>query len=291
MQAQASGQAGGGGGLQGALQNPKVQIGVIAVGALAIIVVIYLLFFSEPSLPAPVPGTATPINNSPGGGNSPGMPAAGGGNQPAMMTPVGSAPATAMAGAPGATGATGQAGATDKDKDTPKAPGVKTRANPFKENPDLLDVEKSIPSITTPPSIAPQLSIYVDELHKPKPSTKVATDSAQEGEPPIPAMRLAGVVYGEKVSATLQIGDAFVQAVPGAMVPPTNPLYHVDRIEQEKAYLSRRWELNGHKGVQHIEVTLAGAPPRAGGFAPGMPGGGPGGANGPGGGNGPGFFQ
>lgn len=290
MQAQASGQAGGGGGLQGALQNPKVQIGVIAVGAIAIIIVIYFLFFSDTAQPAPAPAAPEGGLSAASPGNTPGSPPGGAAAGQPKMAPMGGAPATAAA--PGAPGAPGQAGAAAADKDTVKGPGVKTRLNPFKETKEVKAVEDSIRIYEPPPSIAPPQSIYIDELHKPKPNTKVATDAAQEGEPPIPAMRLAGVVYGEKVSATLQIGEAFVQAVPGSMVPPTNPLYHVDRIEQEKVYLSRRWELAGHKGVQHIEVTLAGAPPRAGGFTPGIPGvggNGPGG-NGPGG-NGPGFFQ
>src|SRR5688572_178549 len=59
MQAQASA---GGGSLQDLLQNPKVQIGVIAFGAIALIVVVYLLFFSGPGTDQ----TTVPTGNMPG---------------------------------------------------------------------------------------------------------------------------------------------------------------------------------------------------------------------------------
>src|SRR5687768_7951533 len=65
--------AGGGEGLQGLLQNPKVQIGVIAGGAIALIVVVYTLFFSDRASapPSPPEGETTMTAVDPAGGPAP----------------------------------------------------------------------------------------------------------------------------------------------------------------------------------------------------------------------------
>jgi hypothetical protein len=76
--------------------------------------------------------------------------------------------------------------------------------------------------------------------------------------------------------------------IPGKMIPESNPVYRVERIEQDKVHLTRRWEMGTRKGTQKIEVLVAGSStpvnygPVAGpGMRPGGSGSGPGG-NGPG---------
>jgi len=266
--------AGGGDAPQSALQNPKVQIAVVAVVAVILIAVIAFVFMggggggdSGGTTPNPAAGDAGAY---PAG---PGTPAAAPGAAP------GAAPAAAPAGLPGAMPAPGAApGGDGRTAQAPPA-GAGT-ANPFRQNRDLAEVLRSVPKnepFAPPPTIAPELEVY-KELYKPKPVTTVSQDE-NEG-PPIPAMRVAGVIFGQTAgpSATIQIGDQYMQVTPGKMVPNDNPVFRVERIEQEKVILTRRWELGGRKGVQRIEVTLAGSSARPGGFgAPGAGGNGPGG--------------
>jgi hypothetical protein len=127
----------------------------------------------------------------------------------------------------------------------------------------------SIPIIVNPQpkeSVAPELDVY-KELYKPKADVKVTSGEDQNDGPPIPAMRVAGVIFGSSAgpTATMQIGDQFIQVTPGKMIPEGNPVFRVERIEQEKVVLSRRWEMGSKHGVQRIEVTLAGSAGRAGG--------------------------
>lgn len=280
MQAQA---AGGGEGAQGLLQNPKVQIGVIAAGAIALIVVIYVLFFSGGgAAPAPnpsassgapvgdgaMPGGAPPGEPGSGLGASAGGP--GGGSAPGGAPGVGLAPAAPTLGASPAPGAEG-------DSAKPVGPGVPVRKNPFRQNKELQAVLDSVPPPPEGPVAMAQMhNIYVEELYKPKPVVLV-DDQEDTAGPPIPTMRVAGVVYGRQVSATLQIGQQYIQVTPGQMVPASNPIYRVDSIEQDTVHLSRRWEIGNRKGVQRIEVGLAAraASPGGGGFG-GAPGGYPG---------------
>jgi hypothetical protein len=283
MQAQA---AGGG---TSPLQNPKVQIGVIAGGAIALIAVIVMLIMNgNTAAPAPTPqmgddagvsATAgTPGGPTPGGVapalNPGGVPGGAPANMPGGAPPTGMAMPMAASPAPGGAPGAAAEGAAPK-----KGPGVPVRNNPFAENKELKDVLDNIPAIAGPPEVtAQEHRIYQDELYKPKPPVQVDDQDDREG-PPIPTMRVAGVVYGKQVSATLQIGEQYMQVTPGQMIPASNPLYRVDRIEQETVHLSRRWEMGTRKGVQRIEVGLAAraASPGAGGYgAPGAPGGYPG---------------
>jgi hypothetical protein len=166
---------------------------------------------------------------------------------------------------------------------------VPTRTNPFRQNKDIQDAINSIPPPPAPPedkSVAPELHVY-QELYKPKDKLAVTTGEDQNDGPPIPAMRVAGVIFGSAAgpTATMQIGSEFIQVSPGKMIPEGNPVYRVERIEQDKVVLTRRWEMGSRTGVQRIEVTLAGSAPQAGGgaFGGGAMGGYPGGSGYPGG--------
>lgn len=284
MQAQATnaGNAGASDAPQSFLQNPKIQIGVIVVGALALIVVIWMVFFppgAGGSAPAAPPagypaGTVTdsaagayPAGSAPAGYPAGAAPAAGGypGGAPALPTTPGAAPA-----APGAIPA--QPGA--EANTAPQAPGVPTRKNPFVPNSDLKRVIGSIPPPPTRPEavvVAPELDVY-KELYTPENEPLVSGDESTDG-PPIPPMRVAGVIFGNRAgpTATLQMGEQFIQVTPGKMIPEGNPVYRVERIEQDKVVLTRRWEMAGREGVQRIEVSLAGSAsrPAGGGFMPG----------------------
>lgn len=297
MQAQA---AGGGGGGESLLQNKKVQIGVISVGGIAIIAVICMVLFSGNGSSPDVSPAVNPASGSPEVGASgaypsgePGAPPTPGG----APTPGALMPTTpSVGGAPGMASATpGAPGAVPGKENAPVAtsPGVPRRANPFEENSDLKDAIGSIPKPVGPPELpetmAPELHVY-SELNPPKPKDVVEDDDV--AGPPIPPMRVAGVVFGNQVTATLQIGDQFLQVRPGQMIPDGNPVYRVERIEQDRVELVRRWQRGDKKGVQRFEVTLQGGAQQRnpgsgfyGGGRPGMPGGG---GNGPGG-NGAGF--
>lgn len=286
MQAQAAG--GGGEGAQGLLQNPKVQIGVIAGGAIALIVVIFLLFFNNGASPAPTPNPGGPAADAtPPAVVSPGSaePGAseGSGAAPAALAPAAPALGATPGGGPAPTGGAAPTEATA----APAGPGVPIRKNPFAQNKELQKVLDSIPDPPPPPDVAAQAhNIYVEELYKPKPVTQVGDQEENEG-PPIPTMRVAGVVYGRQVSATLQIGQQYMQVTPGQMIPASNPVYRVESIEQDTVHLSRRWEMGSRKGVQRIEVGLSAraATPGGGAFngggAAGYPGAGYPGANPP----------
>jgi hypothetical protein len=269
MQAQAT--SGGAGG--SALQNPKVQIAVIAVGVIALIVVIWMLFFNRPS-----DAGYTPVATA----------GALGGNGPTAMAGMPGAPADSGMAAPGAPGGFGAPGAMGmapaaasqpaEASTKPQSPGVRSRSNPFRPNKDLQEVIDSVPTIDLPPTLAAPHNLFA-ELYTPKPPEGVSED---EGEgPPVPPMRVAGIIHGnDQLTAMIQMGDVFMTVTPGNMIPEGNPVYRVERIEQDKVFLSRRWELGDRKGVQRIEVALAngqrGQAPV--GSVPGFPGGG---ANGP----------
>lgn len=307
-QTQAAGAGGAkSGGGESILQNQKVQIAIIAVAAVVILTVVYFMFFNNTqTVVAPVVNSNAPMgvgSNGPttmasgAGGNGPGSPApvavtpgAMAGNGPAAFGAPGSGPGApgAPAGAPG-----GKPGAAKEASNAPAAPGVSTRKNPFVENDEMKKVEGSVPIKLPPPElavVAPALDVY-GELNPPKP-VKLDTNLENAFEPPIPPMRLAGVIYGDRsISATFQLGEQFLQIVPGKMIPEGNPVYRIDRIDQDRVFLSRHWENGGHQGTQHVEVNLQGsmngagtAAAYGGGFNRGM-GNGPGGMRGMG--NGP----
>ena len=288
MQAQATNSAGAASSdaPQSFLQNPKVQIGVIVVGALALIGVIWMVFFSGGSGGGAVPqapassvapsGTTPPVEPTAGA-----YPAGDSGNPGLSPTIPGATPAATPA-APASPASPGAPGAGSPEKAPKKSPGVPVRRNAFQPN---REVNRILGSIPPPPifqdrTVAPELDVY-RELYKPEPDQVVTTGEEGTEGPPIPAMRVAGVIFGSAAgpTATIQIGSLYYQAAPGKMLPEGNPVYRVERIEQDKVVLTRRWEMQGKKGVQRIEVTLAGSPGSAGGF--GAPGGGyPGAAGG-----------
>lgn len=300
-------QAGTGGGSGNILQNPKVLIGIIAAAGIAIIAVVAFMFFGGGGsggggTAEPAPGVAAPM----GGGNGPdingvnGAPSAAPSADPGLAAPGATPPMAGAPGAPAAPGVPGAPGAPAAGTDKPpksKGPGVPTGKNPFGMNKELRDSAASIPVITGPKFNDPlsQQHLLWQELEADNP--KVSSTGITEGEdlpgPPVPPMRVAAIQRGAQVAAIVQIGSEYFHATPGKMIPEQTPVYRVEQIENDKVVLTRRWEDQGKKGVQRIEVALQGsAQPAA--AAPGafMPGGGfPGGGNGPGGGaggNGPG---
>lgn len=264
MQAQA---AGGGEGLSGLLQNPKVQIGVIGAGAVALIVVIYVLFFNKggEAPPPPVPtGPSATAPASPGASPA----AAGGPGSPMPSSPGGN---TAMAPAPASPGVPKPpAGAAAGKEAAPRvaSPGVPTRKNPFAPNKEITDVLKSVPPVVEAAQPTPPPQDLYSELNPPKP--KKSVDTGDEGEgPPVPPMRVAGFVQGAQLSAIMQIGSGtggrFLQALPGGKITYGPYTYKVERLEQDKVVLVNNWEIGDRKGVQRIEVTLSGSAGRSAG--------------------------
>jgi len=283
MQAQASGDK------QGILQKPAVLIGVAIAGAIAIIAVIIQIVASNGGGTPPEPyvangtGNGTDANGTsaavitPGAAdaNAPGTTPGG-----SFAAPAGVAPGAAGAAAPGA-GAPGAPGAA-ADAPRTSAPLRPAGANPFKPNNEirrvianaaLNNLPKPVPPDLTIPG--PQENLYF-ELSPPKPASPVEQGEGLAG-PPIPAMRVSAIVRGDQITALLQIGEQFVQVTPGIMVPKNNPVYRVERIENERVILVRRWTEGTRKGVQRIEVTLQGAAQQAGGgtFTPSPGPGGP----------------
>lgn len=260
------------------MQNPKFQYGVIGVGALALIIVIWTLFFNNAGTSAPVlpsaPGAPSGVGPTSGpGGEMDERPIGAGGAVPVPPpSPGGSYPAPG-----GAAPAPGAASAAPGAAETPRAQsaGVPTRGNPFQPNSEIKDILRSIPEIQKPNDpLPPQQELYA-ELNPPEPPVSIATD---EGEgPPVPPMRVSGFVQGAQLSAIVQLGSGpgsrFEQAVPGKTLKYGQYSYKVERLEQDKVVLVNRWEQGNRKGVQRIEVTLAGSatPPPAQGM-PGMPG-------------------
>lgn len=283
MQAQATAGTGSG----NLLQNPKFQIGLIVAGAIAVIVVIILLIPKGASGPPP---SAPDLAAAAGGGNNPDAAPLGGGigDDPTMLGGTGgtggAVPGATAAGMPGAT-TPGAAGAAEGGVKKSQSPGVPVRRNPFQPNTELAKVIDSIRTFTQQENVASSHDLYA-EIRPPKPA--VQQDGGEDGGPPIPAMRVSGVVQGtSQITALLQIGSEFIQVTPGAMIPRDNPVYRVERIERDKVVLTRRWEQGEKKGTQRIEVSLAGNAPAAGAGVIGGPGGFPGmGARGAGGGAG-----
>ena len=168
-------------------------------------------------------------------------------------------------GAPGGAGAA--AGGLEEIKKLP-SPGVPTRENPFKENTELLAVVKSVPQ--QDPDLAPAHALYNEVM--PIRATVNEQGDPLEG-PPIPAMRVTGIIEGQQIAALLQIGGAFITAVPGQEIPKDNPTYRVEAVEKDRVILTRRWAFGERKGTQRIEVPLAGDPSQQAGFGGGFPGG------------------
>jgi hypothetical protein len=272
------------------LQDRRVQFGLLGVLAVIIIGAIVFVVMGNQSGDA---GTGVEVaTGMPGATNAPlGMEAtdanapAGTSDMPGGMPVADPGMPGAMPGAMPGMAPTGAApGATEKPaKGLPKA--VASRSNPFAPNTEMQQVVDSIFTVTANPDYALAHDIY-NELNPPKP--QVVGEGEEEGGPPVPPMRVAGVMMGAQVSAIMQVGSEHFQVIPGKMIPESNPVYRVERIEQDKVHLTRRWEMGTRKGTQKIEVLVAGSStpvnygPVAGpGMRPGGSGSGPGG-NGPG---------
>lgn len=262
-----------GGPLAAITQNKKAMIGIGVAAVLAIVILLFQVFQSmAPPAPPPPPVGVDPAG-LPGGADmaaGPGAmvdPAA----DPAMAAMPGAMPGMMPGGMPGAAPAAAPASPEPVKK---QPPGVPVRANPFEPNRELAEVLESIPApITAPEAVSPKHDIYA-ELYEPQPEVQLSDDE-NEG-PPVPAMRVTGIILGNQVSALMQIGSEFMQVTPGKWIPnDTNPIYRVERIEQGKVILTRRWEEGNRKGIQRIEVGIAGAGgqrPGGPGYRPGVPG-------------------
>jgi len=276
-----------GGGLANAdvgelIKNPKVQIGLIVAAVVIVLGVVgYNMFANRPATPTQVSGA--PGMMDPAGADLPAGMAGGPGSAELMPGAGGSGGFDAGAGAGGFGGDGGfggGAGGTGGGEEIEKSdsPGVGARSNPFAENPELKQVVASVPVVS--PDIAPAQDLY-GEVRPPQLPKYEAGDDL-EG-PPIPPMRVSGIVEGRQIAALLQIGAAHIQVTPGMSVPNDNPVYRVERIEKDRVFLSRRWEYGERRGVQRIEVPLQGDPSAQQGFGGGgFPG--AGGAGAPGGG-------
>lgn len=268
--------------VQALLQDRRVQIGLGVAVVLGILIYVLLAFVIKPGTSGVAPAVGTdPMMMEPGmpGGNGPtslmpgGVPMGDSGamnpNLDTMGVGGGFGP---MAGSQGA-GAAAAPASNRPEKDRELPAGVRARGNPFQPNSDMREVIRSIDPYRPPPDIGVPHGLY-NELNPPK--YKGGNDP-NEG-PPIPAMRLTGVVMGSQVSGLLQMGSEYIQVTPGKMIPENNPTYRVDRIEADKVVLSRRWEFGTRKGTQRFEVPLAAGsePPPFMGF--GAPAGGFGGA-------------
>lgn len=282
--------AAGASGLPEALKDPKV-IGGIAAGVVVLaIIAIVLMMRPGPSEPtgsvdysdvsngaAAAPGGAMAGVNS----DTPGqMPDAGAmaGMGGAMQGAGGAAMDPSLGGAVGLGGVPAAPAAQEPPRN--QSPGVATRSNAFQENADLRKVIDSIQEV--PENVAASHNLYA-ELNPPDQRQQISTDE-NEG-PPVPPMRLVGVVFGRQLTGMLQMGSEYIQVTPGKMIPSENPIYRVQRLEPDKVVLTRRWEIGNRKGVQRIEVPLAesAAPPSmpvggmggAPGMMPGLGSGGP----------------
>ena len=240
-----------------ALQNPKVKIAIIAVGVIILLVVVWFLFLS--------PSGNTSSTSSAGAPVSPGLEGASGGQTGSGAPGLGGAagaPPGGLGGAPGAGGApaAGGAGASGQAVTSARGPVPPSRRNPFDPN---AEVNEAIGLIvvgtgTTPDVYAPRLDIFRD-LNPPR--SDVVAEGEDEG-PPIPPMRVAGILQGRVVAAILQVGGQTIGPIsPGQMVLDT---YRLERIEPERVILSRDYEVRGRTKKQVIEVTLAGIPGTAG---------------------------
>lgn len=263
------------------LQDKKVQIG-LGVGALVVVIgaVVGVLMMNRggggdgitPAAPVATSEQMAPGAPS-GGATAPGAPTGMGGppmGGPGMGSPMGG---TTM----GGTGAPAAGASAAGETRPPAGPRVASRGNAFAPNAELKNVIGSIPPKPGQPTVMATAHDLFLELNPPKPDVEVAGEGADQG-PPIPPMRVSGIVLGNVVSAVLQLGDGnnsqFINVVPGKMIPEGNPVYRVASIENGSVTLVRRWEEGNRKGVQRIEVTLSGSANRGGGNFGGGGGGG-----------------
>lgn len=270
--------ASNGGPLAALTQNKKAMIGIGVAAVLAIIILIVQMVSSmapPPIAEAPPEGLSGAAPGEPGAmPGAPGEPGAApmpGSADPALSAAMPGMPAPAgmpPAGAP-------PAGAAPAETGKKQPPGVPVRGNPFAPNKELAEVLKSIPEPpNAPEAMSPKHDLYT-ELYEP-PASVTVSDDENEG-PPVPPMRVTGIILGTQVSALMQIGGEFLQVTPGKWLPnENNPIYRVERIEQGKVILTRKWEEGNRKGIQRIEVGISGAagggtgPRPGGGFRPGM---------------------
>jgi len=263
-----------------ALQNQKVQIGIIVAGL--VVGLGFLLFqiigSNQPPPEAPVgmgygpPGM--PGGMPPGGPGGPmGMP----GGPAGSMMPGGPG---GMPGGPGVGGygsdtasAGGAAGGAAKPAGTKKAgPHPKARKDPFKTPTDEL------PEPVPVAERLPPMDLYVtsrqEELQRPTPEQYVR-------DVPDPPMRMAGALWGNRIYGVLEINGQTQVVNPGDHIG----IYRVDRVERDRIILSRpsrkgrrqvEAQLTGNQALEQQYPTgdtgVPGGPPGYGGGAMGMPG-------------------
>ncbi len=280
--------------LSEAIRDRRVQIGLIVVAVIAILAtVITLIVQNARNTAVTAPGAQSNVSANPMGPGAMDPMGPGAAGDPTMrgMGAGGLDPGGAMFGSGGgfggAGGGTGGAVASIEAIKKAPSPGVPTRDNPFKENSDLLAVVRSVPQ--RDPDLAPAHALYNEVM--PIRATVNEQGDPLEG-PPIPAMRVTGIIEGQQIAAMLQIGGAYITAVPGQEIPKDNPTYRVEAVEKDRVTLTRRWAFGDRKGTQRIEVPLAADPSQQAAFGGGFPGGagqpgGPGGSGGSGGAGGP----
>jgi hypothetical protein len=278
--------------LPAGLQNQKVQIGIIAVGAIIALVMLFKFILGGTSEPQSPMSYNSPYGAGPGGAyGPPGAPNAAGG--PDSM--AGSGPYGPPGGYPGAEPSPYGAGTTasaDTGKKKSAGPKPPRNGDPFRSTDPGQDraVEAAYQQATEPVPIlaatGPTPGLY--EAYR---WEKAAEEGVQGTAPesPDPPMRMAGVLWGPRVYGLLEINGQVNSYTPGDTV---QSIYRVERIERDKMVLSKRLA-NGKRKM--IDVPLAGSPyadqsyptdtsgayPGAGGYpgpggAGGYPGSGPG---------------
>jgi hypothetical protein len=246
--------------LPAGLQNQKVQIGIIAVGAIVALVMLFRFILGSA---APEPSGPLAYNNlsggaGPGGYGPPGAPNAAGGpdspNAGGGYGPYGP-PGSVQEGPGSPYGTTTASADTGKKKSAgPKPP---RSGDPFRSTDPAQDraTEAAYQQATEPVPIlaatGPTPGLY--EAYR---WEKAAEEGVQGTAPesPDPPMRMAGVLWGPRVYGLLEINGQVNSYTPGDTV---QSIYRVERIERDKMVLSKRLA-NGKRKM--IDVPLAGSP-------------------------------
>jgi hypothetical protein len=248
--------------LPAGLQNQKVQIGIIAVGALVALVMLFkFILGSTSSAPEDAMGYNSPMGayGPPGAPNGPGGPYGPEGAPNAAGGPYGAYGPPGYAGA-GETGPYG-AGTSTASADTgkKKSPGPKPprTGDPFRSNEPgqeaavVAAYEQATEPLPILAAAGPTPNLY-EAYRWQKAAEEGITGTAPES--PDPPMRMAGVLWGPRVYGLLEINGQVNSYTPGDTV---QTIYRVERIERDKMVLSKRLSSGKRK---MIDVPLAGSP-------------------------------
>jgi len=252
------------------LQNKNVQIGVLVAGGIAVLVIL-VMYVIMPMMAGSDAETALPggsINSAPPpGGAGAGAPTANTAAPPPTTTPSGAAPPpTAGPGTPPMPVGTPTAAPAEGQ---PRGPKPEGRANPFAFAGDLKAARENYikppppppgppPPRPEPPPDSPEHDPIYYELNPPRPEGAAGSTVSEEfPEPPIPRMRVVGILHGNVISAIIEIdGQVITQPLtPGKTVRD----FRVERIEPNKVVLSRRYDAGGKSKQQFIDVVVGGA--------------------------------